>query len=117
MKLLDIGKLTVLELVGSLVAVILMVIVIRLYYVWFTRIRPRIPSTDSDWNTDCEFQSQAIIDGDYITFTKIRDFTWRTTRDRDEVWDDNVKFDLREIKDVWFVVDHFHKIHNLAHTF
>ena len=39
MKLLDIVKLTVLELVGLLVAVILMVIVIRLYYVWFTRIR------------------------------------------------------------------------------
>ena len=79
MKLLDIVKLTVLELVGLMVAVILMVIGIRLYYVWFTRIRPRIPSTDSDWNTDCEFQSKAIIDGDYITFTKIRDFTWRTT--------------------------------------
>ena len=52
---LDIVKLTVLELVGLMVAVILMVIGIRLYYVWFTRIRPRIPSTDSDWNTDCEF--------------------------------------------------------------
>ena len=35
MKLLDIVKLTVLELVGSLVAIILMVVGIRLYYVWF----------------------------------------------------------------------------------
>ena len=24
---------------------------------------------------------------------------------------------MREIKDIWFVVDHFHKIHGLAHTF
>ena len=76
-----------------------------------------MPSTDSDWNTDCEFQSTAVIEEHHITFSKIRDFTWRTTRDRDERWDDNVKFDLREIKDVWFVVDHFHKIHGLAHTF
>ena len=84
MKLLDIVKLTVLELVGSLVAIILMVVGIRLYYVWFTRIRPRIPSTDSDWNTDCEFQSSAIIEEHHITFSKVRNFTWRTTRDRDE---------------------------------
>ena len=104
------------ELALGIIAIIITVVAIRLYYVWFTRIRPRVPSTDSDWNTDCEYQSKAIIDGDYITFTKIRNFTWRTTRDRDEFWDDNVKFDLREIKDVWFIVDHFHKIHGLAHT-
>ena len=90
---------------------------LRPYYVWFTRIRPREPSTEADWNTDCEFQSTAVIEENHITFSKIRDFTWRTTRDRDERWDDNVKFDMREIKDIWFVVDHFHKIHGLAHTF
>ena len=96
---------------------ILASISVRLIYVWYTRIRPRKPSTNSDWNTDCEFQSSATIEEHHITFSKVRNFTWRTTRDRDEEWDENVKFDLREIKDVWFVVDHFHKIHGLAHTF
>lgn len=72
---------------------------------------------EADWNTDCEFQSSAIIQGSKITFSKVRDFYWRTTKDRDEKWVDDVTVDVDEIKDVWFVVDHFHKIHGLAHTF
>jgi len=116
-KHLDLGSFTIGELIAIFIISIVIIVIARLYYVWFTRIRPRVPSTEADWNTDCEFQSKAIIDEHHITFTKIRDFTWRTTRDRDEKWDDNVKFDLREIKDVWFIVDHFHKIHGLAHTF
>ena len=117
MNLLDLGNFTIGELIVIFIISIIIIVIGRLYYVWFTRIRPRVPSTEADWNTDCEFQSKAIIEENHITFTKIRDFTWRTTRDRDEKWDDNVKFDLREIKDVWFIVDHFHKIHGLAHTF
>ena len=117
MKHLDLGSFTIGELIAIFIISIVIIVIARLYYVWFTRIRPRVPSTEADWNTDCEFQSKAIIEEHHITFTKIRDFTWRTTRDRDEKWDDNVKFDLREIKDVWFIVDHFHKIHGLAHTF
>ena len=117
MNHLDLGNFTIGELIVIFIISIIIIVIGRLYYVWFTRIRPRVPSTEADWNTDCEFQSKAIIEENHITFTKIRDFTWRTTRDRDEKWDDNVKFDLREIKDVWFIVDHFHKIHGLAHTF
>ena len=117
MNHLDLGNFSVGELIVIFIISIIIIVIGRLYYVWFTRIRPRVPSTEADWNTDCEFQSKAIIEENHITFTKIRDFTWRTTRDRDEKWDDNVKFDLREIKDVWFIVDHFHKIHGLAHTF
>jgi hypothetical protein len=116
-KHLDLGSFTIGELIAIFIISIVIIVFARLYYVWFTRIRPRVPSTEADWNTDCEFQSKAIIEENHITFTKIRDFTWRTTRDRDEKWDENVKFDLREIKDVWFIVDHFHKIHGLAHTF
>ena len=117
MNHLDLGNFSIGELIVIFIISIIIIVIGRLYYVWFTRIRPRVPSTEADWNTDCEFQSKAIIEENHITFTKIRDFTWRTTRDRDEKWDDNVKFDLREIKDVWFIVDHFHKIHGLAHTF
>ncbi|HII22674.1 MAG TPA: DUF4105 domain-containing protein, partial [Candidatus Poseidoniaceae archaeon] len=117
MKHLDLGSFTIGELIAIFIISIVIIVFARFFYVWFTRIRPRVPSTEADWNTDCEFQSKAIIEENHITFTKIRDFTWRTTRDRDEKWDENVKFDLREIKDVWFIVDHFHKIHGLAHTF
>ena len=117
MNYLDFSNFTIVQYIVIFFVLIIAVIGARLYYVWYTRIRPRMPSTDSDWNTDCEFQSTAKIEGNHVTFSKIRDFNWRTTRDRDERWDDNVRFDLREIKDVWFIVDHFHKIHGLAHTF
>ena len=116
-KPLNLSDLSILQYLVIFCLSAVIIVVLRLYYVWLTRIKPRVPSTDSDWNTDCEYQSEAIIEDDFITFTKIRDFTWRTTRDRDEQWDTDVKFDLREIKDVWFIVDHFHNIHGLAHTF
>ena len=103
-----------------IITIILLLIIItsgRLFYIWYTRIRPRVPSMHSNWNTDCEFQSSATIEEHHITFSKVRNFIWRTTKDRDEYWDDEVRFDLREIKDIWFIVDHFHKIKGLAHTF
>ena len=111
MSLLEILGFSLLESILILSALILTSMSVRLFYVWYTRIRPRKPSTISDWNTDCEFQSSAIIEEHHITFSKVRNFNWRTTRDRDEDWDENVKFDLREIKDVWFIVDHLSLIH------
>ena len=84
---------------------------------WIINVYPKKPRTGVEWNSDCEFLSKAIIEGDDITFYNVRDFFWRTTKDRDEKWDEKVKVNVNEIKDVWFVVDHFHKIHGLAHTF
>ena len=40
-----------------------------------------------------------------ITFRNVRDFHWRTTRDRDERWADEVKVDSEQVKHIWFVVD------------
>ncbi len=117
MKHLDFSELNLIQLIQIILFFVIVVTILRLLYVWFTRIRPRTPSVNSDWNTDCEFQSSALIEDNHITFSKVRNFTWRTTKDRDEVWEDNVKFDLTEIKDIWFIVDHFHKIKGLAHTF
>jgi hypothetical protein len=81
------------------------------------RVRPRVPQLDDDWNSDCELTTTADINGDAIRFNNVRDFFWRTTRDRDESWADTVEVRADEIKDVWFVVDHFHNIHGMAHTF
>ena len=47
----------------------------------------------------------------------VRDFTWRTTRDRDENWAENVEVDADDLKHVWFMVDHFHSLKGLAHTY
>lgn len=94
-----------------------LLVVVRLLYVWNTRIRPLQPSLDLEWAADCRHLTTASIDGNDITFHMVRNFTWRTTRDRDEDWVENVAVKLDELKDVWFVVDHFHSLKGLAHTY
>ena len=103
----------VLMVVGAAVAVL----VLRLIYVWNTRIRPLQPSLDLEWAADCEHLTTATVEGSTITFRNVRDFTWRTTRDRDENWADEVTVDAEALKQVWFIVDHFHSIKGLAHTY
>lgn len=103
-------------LVGGVVALTTLV-VLRLYYVWRTRIRPLQPSLDLEWAADCEHLTTATVEGNDITFHMVRNFTWRTTRDRDEHWEESVHVKLDELKDVWFIVDHFHSLKGLAHTY
>ncbi len=85
--------------------------------IWLVKVRPRIPQNEAEWNSDCEFLTTTTIDGDMITFRNVRDFFWRTTRDRDEAWVDEVIVNVEELKDIWFMVDHFHSIHGMAHTY
>jgi hypothetical protein len=70
-----------------------------------------------EWAADCRHLTTATVEGTTITFHMVRDFTWRTTRDRDENWAEEVKVDAEDLKDVWFVVDHFHSLKGLAHTY
>jgi len=104
------GLLIVLGSVATLVG-------LRLLYVWNTRIRPLEPSLELEWAADCEHLTTATVEGTKITFHNVRDFIWRTTKDRDENWADEVHVDLDDLKDVWFIVDHFHSIKGLAHTY
>ena len=74
MKHLELFKLSLFQYFVVFCLLVVTIVGLRLYYVWFTRIRPREPSTEADWNTDCEFQSTAVIEENHITFSKIRDF-------------------------------------------
>ena len=38
------------------------------------KVYPKKPRTGVEWNSDCEFLSKAIIEGDDITFYNVRDF-------------------------------------------
>ena len=96
---------------------LVLLVLARMYYVWHTRIRPLKPALDLEWAADCEHATTATIEGDDITFHMVRNFTWRTTRDRDEDWEKEVKVKLSELCDVWFIVDHFHSLKGLAHTY
>jgi hypothetical protein len=102
---------------GMTVLVIAGIVGARMAYVWYTRVRPLQPSLDLEWAADCRHLTTATVEGTSITFHMVRDFTWRTTRDRDENWAEEVKVDAEDLKDVWFVVDHFHSLKGLAHTY
>lgn len=102
---------------GWVLAGLLVLLSARLFYVWYTRIRPLEPSLELIWAADCEHITTAAVEDGVITFRNVRDFHWRTTRDRDERWDDEVQVRLDELDAVWFVVDHFHSIHGMAHTY
>lgn len=112
-----VGDMTPLEVLGASVGALLLIVALRLAYVWRTRVRPLQPSLDLEWAADCEHLTTATVDGNNITFHMVRDFTWRTTRDRDERWAETVQVRLDELKDVWFIVDHFHALKGLAHTY
>ncbi|MBL6884423.1 MAG: DUF4105 domain-containing protein [Candidatus Poseidoniaceae archaeon] len=94
-----------------------LVAVLFSFMVWFVRVRPRQPQLEAEWNSDCELMTTADIADSKIIFRNVRNFFWRTTRDRDESWIDEVIVDTEEIKDIWFIVDHFHSLHGLAHTY
>ena len=98
---------------GALVTLFL----IRFYYVWRTRVRPLQPSLDLEWEADCKHLTTATVEGNDITFHMVRNFTWRTTRDREENWVEQVHVKLDELQDIWFMVDHFHPLKGLAHTY
>ncbi|RJU82650.1 MAG: DUF4105 domain-containing protein [Candidatus Poseidoniales archaeon] len=96
---------------------VLLVVVFLPLMIWFIRVRPRQPQLTANWNSDCEFITTTEIVDSKITFRNVRNFLWRTTKDRDESWIDELTVDTEEIKDIWFIVDHFHSLHGLAHTY
>ena len=71
---------------------------------------------DREWVDDCAHLTTAKIKGSKIELKNIRDFHWKSKREHNNKWIDG-KFDLEKIRDVWYIVDHFHpKIKAMAHT-
>ena len=97
-------------LVGIGIAVVLLFI----NFWWLTAGRKKA-RLDRDWAADNSRMAHFKISDDSVTLHNRRDFTWRSTRDYDENWD-NSTFDPKDLKDIWYVVDYFHKIRGMAHT-
>jgi len=74
-----------------------------------------VPELDRKWWSDCAELGHAEMDGDIIKIGNVRDFTWRSSRDHDVKWVSK-DVDATKIKDVWFIIDHFHRLRALAHT-
>ncbi len=91
------------------------IILLRYAWLWWTRVRPRVPELDREWWSDCAELSHAEMNGNIIKITNVRDFTWRSSKDHDVKWVSK-SVDATKIKDVWFIIDHFHRLKALAHT-
>ena len=101
----------------SLLGVVIALLFLNGLWIWYTRIRPRQPKLHANWASDCEFTPSAVFNDSRITFRNVRDFHWRTTKDRDEKWADEVTVDSTKVKHIWFVVDQFHAFRGLSHTY
>ena len=101
--------------IGCVIGAEILVILMRYSWLWWTRVRPRKPTHDREWWSDCEEHALVEREGDNFTIQNVRDFTWRSSKDHDISWIEK-KVNINEIKDVWFIIDHFHKIRGLAHT-
>lgn len=74
------------------------------------------PSNDRNWNDDQEVLAYAEIDGDLVHIKNIRNFTYRSTTDYTPGYYDKT-FDVRTMKNVYYIVEPFGGIPGSAHTF
>ncbi|OHA83652.1 MAG: hypothetical protein A2937_02040 [Candidatus Yonathbacteria bacterium RIFCSPLOWO2_01_FULL_47_33b] len=74
------------------------------------------PSNDRDWTVDQAVLPYAEIDGDQVSIHNIRNFAYTSTSDYTPNYYD-ATFDLRKIKNVYFVVEPFSGYVGAAHTF
>lgn len=81
----------------------------------YVRLKALEPRLDLEWVDDCAEHATASFKGSKVSLKNVRDFSWKSKREHDSKWI-NTKVDIDEIADVWFVIDHFHKIKGLAHT-
>ena len=109
------GNINLISILAIIVVSILAIIILRYVWLWWSRIRSKVALSDKDWVSDCSEVATAKITDAEIDFSNVRDFTWRTLKDHDVKWID-VKVNADEIVDVWYVIDHFHKVRGLAHT-
>jgi len=78
------------------------------------KIVQRKPVLDADWEDDCALMARIDIQDGEVYISNFRDFIWRTTRDRDEVWTE-CRVKINELKNIWYVVDHFSSMKGMAH--
>ncbi|MAH90634.1 MAG: hypothetical protein CMA11_02580 [Euryarchaeota archaeon] len=93
----------------------LIFISIKIMWARYVRIKSLEPGLDKEWVADCAKHGAATYKGSKVTMKNVRDFTWEGKRGHNSKWIDT-KVDIDDITDVWYVIDHFHKIKGLAHT-
>ena len=100
---------------GGIIAAGVLIIIARYSWLWWTRVRPRKPNLEREWWSDCAEHGFAKVRENIVKLRNVRDFNWRSIQDHDISWIEKT-VDTDKIKDVWFIIDHFHRIKGLAHT-
>jgi len=73
------------------------------------------PSADRSWSEDQSRSPWAEIDGEQVTFHDVRNFRYRSPDDWDAAWYE-ASYDLGELRQAWYVVEHFAESEAIAHT-
>jgi hypothetical protein len=74
------------------------------------------PSNEREWTEDQTRLPSAVIEGDLVHFSDVRNFRYRSPSDWDPAWYD-ATYDLREITEAYYIVEHFADPESIAHTF
>lgn len=73
------------------------------------------PSNERDWTEDQLHLASAVIDGDAVRISNLRNALYRSTSDFDVRWESRT-YDLRQLDSVWFMVEPFADWRGPAHT-
>ena len=95
--------------------VVLLAMLVKAIWKRYVHLQSQIPGLEKNWVADNAHHCIASFKGSEVSLKNVRDFTWSGKRDHDSKWIDT-SVDTDEITDVWYVIDHFHKIKALAHT-
>ncbi len=93
----------------------LLVMFVKAMWRRYVNLKSQIPGLEKNWVADNAHHCIASYKGSKVSLKNVRDFTWSGKRDHDSKWIDT-SVDVDDITDVWYVIDHFHKIKGLAHT-
>lgn len=96
----------------------LFVLLLALGFVWhFLFIRPMEPSNDRDWLEPQAKLATAEFNGDLITINNVRNFRFKESEDQFEPGYYNKTYNVAELKNVYYIVEHFSDFKGEAHTF
>lgn len=82
---------------------------------WMIKIAPRKAGGAGDWVSDNAKVTTTEFADRKVSISNVRDFNWRTSRDHDVNWSDEI-FDLDDLIGMYYIVEYIHKVRALAHT-
>ncbi len=75
------------------------------------------PKLEGDWQQHLSIPSMAEFNGDFVTVKNVRNYRYGPTeKDMQPAYYDR-KYDLRDVKKVWYVTEPFNENQMAAHTF